>query len=924
MLFKPSANTGAARPCDGASESRRRPLKDPPWWPRRRTTSQWLLTRYLYFRSQSKSKNQRVDHQMKVSSWPYFVRLSSAYSFKIFVGQENRQDSPTIESGDLCSSWKIKCAVAGASTEASSVFFQSLSQITYKKGKFRSFWLALIHFTIDFLCLPISLPVFTLQHHTNMPSSVHQSSRHNGDSRYDQLPFDEGQSFLPPTQRKTCVSRLKSIGFQWPKGCQGGVTNALILDIFILIVNIAVAGWLAINGGFTRELVIFQRRSCQTSTKIIIMIHLIINVLAALLLAASNYCMQILISPRREEVNLAHAAKKWLWIGVPNLTNLLHIPRTRRFTFLTLAVSSLPIHLIWNSAITQEIATNTYLLAAVSENFFSGASVDFNASSFLLQDDFYDAYDAQTFEIEWYKPMQQDPTNLTVAECLAYYSRPFISDYSNLALAMNSYKSSNSILGVWTCTVNGLNSLSSDWPCSIDSILGSREWSARECNLAELPKSNATYWNPLVTDLPYEFSVSYCLAQKTDHICHIGFIPFIVWIVLLVNVFKVICFGYTLLVVRRASKPLVTIGDMIQSFILEPDPNLNHRCLVSISQIRKRSKFWTVSEMPLKWLPKRQCWLRGAFLSLWLLLFLPAIIGLSFVIVLYVNNDLNRYLNLGFSSSNLSEIVKRVDSTINHGLMGSVLLTNTPQIILSYIYTAYNAVLTSMLSHAELLGYSTKQRGLRVTEPAGAQRSSYYLSLPYRFSIPLIIASALLHWLISQSIFMIRVNVYTPSGTEDRDQFISTVGFSAYAIVIALVMAFLMLFAALGLGFAMKYPATMPLTATCSASIAAICQPAWGARFEPDTTTMPLMWSSITHSTNHAVKAESVTKGHATFSSSQVSPLIEGAIYEWLWFAMHATKQRRLRLSTFDAKPTLFWIIRPTSAYSIRSRNLFS
>ena len=54
-------------------------------------------------------------------------------------------------------------------------------------------------------------------------------------------------------------------------------------------------------------------------------IHLIVNVSAALQLAASSYCMQILNSPLREEVDIGHAAKKWIYIGVPSFKNLQHI-----------------------------------------------------------------------------------------------------------------------------------------------------------------------------------------------------------------------------------------------------------------------------------------------------------------------------------------------------------------------------------------------------------------------------------------------------------------------------------------------------------------------------------------------------------------------------------------------------------------------
>ena len=159
---------------------------------------------------------------------------------------------------------------------------------------------------------------------------VHRPSRDRDGLQIDHLPLDKRQSSLPIPKRKTLVSRLKSIRSKWPKGCQGGVTNYLILSIFTLILNIAMACWLSAKGA-SGQLVVLQRRFCESSRIVMTVIHLVVNVLAALLLAASNSCMQILNSPLREEVDIAHAAKQWMYIGVPNFNNLRHIHWTRRF-----------------------------------------------------------------------------------------------------------------------------------------------------------------------------------------------------------------------------------------------------------------------------------------------------------------------------------------------------------------------------------------------------------------------------------------------------------------------------------------------------------------------------------------------------------------------------------------------------------------
>lgn len=67
--------------------------------------------------------------------------------------------------------------------------------------------------------------------------------------------------------------------------------------------------------------------------------------------------------------------------------------------------------------------------------------------------------------------------------------------------------------------------------------------------------------------------------------------------------------------------------------------------------------------------------------------------------------------------------------------------------------------------------------------PQGEQRSTYWLQLPYAYSIPLITASATLHWLISQSIFLMRVSYNSNDPGEDPTEAdISSLGISPVAI----------------------------------------------------------------------------------------------------------------------------------------------
>jgi hypothetical protein len=59
-----------------------------------------------------------------------------------------------------------------------------------------------------------------------------------------------------------------------------------------------------------------------------------------------------------------------------------------------------------------------------------------------------------------------------------------------------------------------------------------------------------------------------------------------------------------------------------------------------------------------------------------------------------------------------------------------------------------------MLMAKEWSDFAHERKALRVTTPSGGQRSTHYLQLPYGYALPLLAASAVLHWLTSQAIFL--------------------------------------------------------------------------------------------------------------------------------------------------------------------------
>ncbi|KAH7242922.1 hypothetical protein B0J15DRAFT_92026 [Fusarium solani] len=85
-----------------------------------------------------------------------------------------------------------------------------------------------------------------------------------------------------------------------------------------------------------------------------------------------------------------------------------------------------------------------------------------------------------------------------------------------------------------------------------------------------------------------------------------------------------------------------------------------------------------------------------------------------------------------------------------------------------------------------------EKKPLRVSSHLqGQQRLRYFLQLPYRFSIPLIIISILMHWVLSQSLFLV-VGDKREDETSDLEWEFATVGYSPIAIMFAVIASLFM------------------------------------------------------------------------------------------------------------------------------------
>ncbi|SPO04312.1 uncharacterized protein DNG_06995 [Cephalotrichum gorgonifer] len=379
---------------------------------------------------------------------------------------------------------------------------------------------------------------------------------------------------------------------------------------------------------------LFYAGDCETTRLLDLGIHLALNIVATLTFSSSIFFMQVLNSPTREEVDAAHAKGKSVEIGVPSLSNLLGLSRFKGFTWVVLAVFSLPVHLLFNSAVFQtDFHGKSWNLTVAAEPFVDGAGFFLPGASLAIpgfDEGYGGTVDVAEFLNESSPAVAMFRTTastvgtwkrLDAATCRGEYLRcnPR-QDFKDVVLVVNTDGEDNT-LG-WTRTevfdmgsraaaqwdrfvpAEELNSLWFSATCemamepgigpgactnSCGRALGS-DFSLGNDSKVELMGQGATWVIPFqdrqvepggesLSDLSREgfrfdrfnnLEVRYCLAQEFQQTCKLGASPLLLGI-------SALCVGIVatqcLFVLRSLSADLlVTPGDAIASFISDPDP----------------------------------------------------------------------------------------------------------------------------------------------------------------------------------------------------------------------------------------------------------------------------------------------------------------------------------------------------------------
>lgn len=130
---------------------------------------------------------------------------------------------------------------------------------------------------------------------------------------------------------------------RWRAGALASCSTALL----VLIINISVTMWATAKYPLTGHVGLLFNGDCAKAKSINAWLQVAVNILSTVLLGASNYCMQCLSSPTREEIDRSDARGFYLHIGVPSAHIFWGVGRRRRLLWLVLAISALSLQFVY-------------------------------------------------------------------------------------------------------------------------------------------------------------------------------------------------------------------------------------------------------------------------------------------------------------------------------------------------------------------------------------------------------------------------------------------------------------------------------------------------------------------------------------------------------------------------------------------------
>ncbi|KAK6853723.1 hypothetical protein PG995_010535 [Apiospora arundinis] len=478
---------------------------------------------------------------------------------------------------------------------------------------------------------------------------------------------------------------------------------------------------------------------------------------------------RILAAPTREEIDRAHAKNLSLELGVPSIKNLRYIKRTRFGLWLFIGLWSTILHLIWNSAIFASFPVVSIPRAIVTNDFLS-AGDNWTTSDPLSHygwwmDSHYESW--ETLSRVTYQEDLRDKSPI----------------YSLQSAAAGMAK-----IDPKACAKRNVNPRNATSPV----IIVTRNNLSTHANISSLLDGWASGWQ--------------AWPNSNKWICETQHDP------------------------KNRTCDSLTIGDAINSFLSVPGNTEYTSSLLKPTKLP--NNFATFQKRNWETVPRVR-WFKAIDP-------LHRFAGsLGFAIHLLVKGahdvgiDLNRpsVWKQGFEAfPDVIEMGHGSDQSLGF-FAKSIFRANRLQLMGSLLYLLLNNILTRLLVTREILGY-TREHGkkpLRVSSPVGMQRSSYFLSLPWKYSGPLMLIMTTFHWAISQCTFVYQTSTFGPGRDKTRlpNLDFTATGYSLAAGLFAIILAFIIVSATLiysALGRWVDVPRGFHRLCFNSSAISLLCQ----------------------------------------------------------------------------------------------------
>ncbi|KAL4914499.1 hypothetical protein BDW62DRAFT_213385 [Aspergillus aurantiobrunneus] len=645
------------------------------------------------------------------------------------------------------------------------------------------------------------------------------------------------EALLVLNESKPCPSHDRNLLNQSDQSLRGRLRSgwkftlslASTGSIIVLSFNLGFLLWAVDRDRVKENRGILYQGDCARVRHLSTGLHLLINILSTTLLGGSNYGMQCLCAPTRKDIDRLHGTGKWLDTGVPSLRNLFHVSKIRALLWICLMLSSLPLHLFCNSTIFCTTAAYPYNVFAGRDSLGDEAAPSIEGTA--------GAGDEYAFERLHQAARNGTLQRLKSSDCVGAYATTYQTSYGDLLLVTDGSNTTDHYDMVAYQKVfdaNGHISIAPErddpyaWLCPPEP--------KTTCNhylpdiYSQIDNDNWVVYGGLA-----DYTVASCLSLKLPEHCKLQYSLPLTLIVIATNVVKAAIMLY--MSVRNPEPPMLTTGDAVASFLRQPDRTTLGRCLLPGAEVSRVTSQDVSTSLytPLAYEGRRR-WFSTVSFCRWALIFILwplALLGCTFLLCWAQLQD-------------------------GEGLLFSIL------------YFIFNSVMTSMALAAEWSRYAVTRRGIRVSwNPQSAQRSSYFLSMPYRYAVPLMVASATLHWLISQSPFLVGIEAYDQMWVRAPDNDLITCGYTPVAVVSAMSVGGFMFLCLVGLAFR-KFASGMSVAGSCSLAIAAACHPNYDPNLNEEDQGLdtpegmeflPLKWGAV------PVQGD---LGHCSFSSAEV------------------------------------------------------